>query len=75
MRAILFDGNDNHLVDDMEIRPPADGEVVVRIHASGLRQSDLSVTIPFPWSSGTKGPVSWKKSAQACPHLVSATTW
>lgn len=51
MRSILFDGNTNHIVDDMELRPPLDGEVVVRMHASGLCQSDLSVMngkIPFP---------------------------
>lgn len=51
MRAILFDGDDNHLVDDIEVRDPAAGEVVVRMYASGLCQSDLSVMngkIPFP---------------------------
>ncbi|MBF6347943.1 MULTISPECIES: Zn-dependent alcohol dehydrogenase [Nocardia] len=51
MKAILFDGNRNRIVEDMELRAPAEGEVVVRIHASGLCQSDLSVvngTIPFP---------------------------
>ncbi|NKY33307.1 zinc-binding dehydrogenase [Nocardia speluncae] len=51
MKAILFDGNHNRIVDDLEVRAPAEGEVVVRIHASGLCQSDLSVmsgTIPFP---------------------------
>lgn len=51
MKAILFDGTTNRIVDDMEVRAPGEGEVVVRIHASGLCQSDLSVmsgTIPFP---------------------------
>ncbi|QDQ98796.1 zinc-binding dehydrogenase [Tomitella fengzijianii] len=51
MRSILFDGHENTIVDDMELRRPADGEVVVRMLASGLCQSDLSVmsgTIPYP---------------------------
>ncbi|MBW1639437.1 Zn-dependent alcohol dehydrogenase [Microbacterium resistens] len=51
MRAIVFDGTENTLVDDVELRDPGHGEVIVRIVASGLCQSDLSVMrgkIPFP---------------------------
>lgn len=51
MRAIVFDGTKANLVDDVTVREPGPGEVTVRIHASGLCQSDLSVingTIPFP---------------------------
>lgn len=51
MRAIVFDGTRTNLVDDVTVRDPGPGEVLVRIHASGLCQSDLSVisgVIPFP---------------------------
>ncbi|QMU21012.1 Zn-dependent alcohol dehydrogenase [Gordonia rubripertincta] len=51
MKAIVFDGTINKLVDGVTIRDPGPGEVQVRIVASGLCQSDLSVVngkIPFP---------------------------
>lgn len=51
MRALIHDGQQIVPVDDLEVRPPAAGEVAVRVRASGLCQSDLSVlsgTIPFP---------------------------
>ena len=51
MRAIVFDGTENTLVDGVTVRDPGPGEVRVRIVASGLCQSDLSVVngkIPFP---------------------------
>lgn len=51
MKAIVFDGTDNKLVDGVTVRTPGPGEVQVRIVASGLCQSDLSVVngkIPFP---------------------------
>lgn len=51
MKAILFDGVDNTLVEGVTVRDPGPGEVLVRIVASGLCQSDLSVVngkIPFP---------------------------
>lgn len=51
MRAIVFDGTTNKLVDGVTVRDPGPGEVRVRIVASGLCQSDLSVIngkIPFP---------------------------
>lgn len=51
MRAIVFNGTENTLVDDVTVRDPGAGEVLVRIVASGLCQSDLSVVngkIPFP---------------------------
>lgn len=51
MRAVLFDGAMNRLVDDPTVRDPGPGEVLVRIHATGLCQSDIAVmngTIPFP---------------------------
>jgi len=51
LKAIVFDGTDNKLVDGVTVREPGPGEVQVRIVASGLCQSDLSVTngkIPFP---------------------------
>jgi S-(hydroxymethyl)glutathione dehydrogenase/alcohol dehydrogenase len=51
MRGVVYDGNDYQLVDDLGVKDPDAGEVVVRIEAAGLCHSDLSVingTIPFP---------------------------
>lgn len=51
MRGVVFDGNDYQVVDDLEVREPDSGEVMVRIDSAGLCHSDLSVitgTIPFP---------------------------
>ncbi|MYW68047.1 alcohol dehydrogenase catalytic domain-containing protein [Streptomyces sp. SID8379] len=51
MRGVVFDGRQTVVVDDLEIREPGPGEVLVAIAAAGLCHSDLSVidgTIPFP---------------------------
>ncbi|MFJ2771917.1 Zn-dependent alcohol dehydrogenase [Streptomyces sp. NPDC087300] len=51
MRGVVFDGKRVEVVDDLEIRDPGPGEVLVAIAAAGLCHSDLSVidgTIPFP---------------------------
>ncbi|WP_328872113.1 Zn-dependent alcohol dehydrogenase [Streptomyces sp. NBC_00287] len=51
MRGVLFDGKRTEVVDDLEVREPGPGEVLVAIAAAGLCHSDLSVvdgTIPFP---------------------------
>jgi S-(hydroxymethyl)glutathione dehydrogenase/alcohol dehydrogenase len=51
MRAVVFDGKQVEVVDDLEIRDPGPGEVMVGIRAAGLCHSDISVTdgtIPFP---------------------------
>ncbi|MFD8072500.1 Zn-dependent alcohol dehydrogenase [Streptomyces sp. NPDC059718] len=51
MRGVIFDGTQPAVVDDLEVRDPGPGEVLVRIHAAGLCHSDLSVVdgvIPFP---------------------------
>ncbi|MER7108442.1 Zn-dependent alcohol dehydrogenase [Streptomyces sp. NPDC000229] len=51
MRGVLFDGERARVVDDLVVRDPGPGEVLVRIAAAGLCHSDLSVidgTIPFP---------------------------
>ncbi|MFI0981218.1 Zn-dependent alcohol dehydrogenase [Streptomyces sp. NPDC021093] len=51
MRGVVFDGKHVEVVDDLEIRDPGPGEVLVAIAAAGLCHSDLSVTdgtIPFP---------------------------
>ncbi|MFI6940476.1 Zn-dependent alcohol dehydrogenase [Streptomyces sp. NPDC050418] len=51
MRGVIFDGKQTQVVDDLEIRDPGPGEVLVAIAAAGLCHSDLSVvdgTIPFP---------------------------
>jgi len=52
MRALVYEGpNTVTLRDDVTVRDPADGEVQVRIVASGLCHSDISVmngTITWP---------------------------
>ncbi|MFF9350991.1 Zn-dependent alcohol dehydrogenase [Streptomyces sp. NPDC014734] len=51
MRGVVFDGRTTEVVDDLEIRDPGPGEVLVAVAAAGLCHSDLSVidgTIPFP---------------------------
>jgi S-(hydroxymethyl)glutathione dehydrogenase/alcohol dehydrogenase len=51
MRGVIFDGKQTQVVDDLEVRDPGPGEVLVAISAAGLCHSDLSVidgTIPFP---------------------------
>jgi S-(hydroxymethyl)glutathione dehydrogenase/alcohol dehydrogenase len=51
MRGVIFDGKQVQVADDLEIREPGPGEVLVAISAAGLCHSDLSVvdgTIPFP---------------------------
>ncbi|MFJ9808127.1 Zn-dependent alcohol dehydrogenase [Streptomyces sp. NPDC101158] len=51
MRGVVFDGKEVRVVDDLEVRAPGPGEVLVGVAAAGLCHSDLSVvdgTIPFP---------------------------
>ncbi|MFB7863925.1 MULTISPECIES: Zn-dependent alcohol dehydrogenase [unclassified Streptomyces] len=51
MRGVVFDGKQVRVVDDLEVRDPGPGEVLVGVAAAGLCHSDLSVvdgTIPFP---------------------------
>jgi S-(hydroxymethyl)glutathione dehydrogenase/alcohol dehydrogenase len=51
MRGVVFDGTQVQVVDDLAVREPGAGEVLVSIAAAGLCHSDLSVvdgTIPFP---------------------------
>ncbi|MDR6974730.1 S-(hydroxymethyl)glutathione dehydrogenase/alcohol dehydrogenase [Streptomyces sp. 3330] len=51
MRGVVFDGKRAEVVDDLAVRNPGPGEVLVAISAAGLCHSDLSVvdgTIPFP---------------------------
>ncbi|MER5752421.1 Zn-dependent alcohol dehydrogenase [Streptomyces sp. NPDC002088] len=51
MRGVIYDGKQVQVADDLEVRDPGPGEVLVAISAAGLCHSDLSVvdgTIPFP---------------------------
>jgi Zn-dependent alcohol dehydrogenase len=51
MRGVVFDGEKLAARDDIEVRDPGANEVRVRMVASGVCHSDLSVvngTIPFP---------------------------
>ncbi|WP_058046764.1 Zn-dependent alcohol dehydrogenase [Streptomyces roseifaciens] len=51
MRGVIFDGKHPLVADDLEVRAPGPGEVLVAVAAAGLCHSDLSVTdgtIPYP---------------------------
>jgi len=51
MKALVYDGNEARVRDDVEVRPPGPTEVRVRVVSAGLCHSDLSVldgTIPWP---------------------------
>ncbi|MEV4922210.1 Zn-dependent alcohol dehydrogenase [Streptomyces roseoverticillatus] len=51
MRGVIFDGKQSLVADDLEVREPGPGEVLVAVAAAGLCHSDLSVidgTIPYP---------------------------
>ncbi|MEU5420861.1 alcohol dehydrogenase catalytic domain-containing protein [Streptomyces sp. NPDC020667] len=51
MKGVIFDGGRAQVVDDLVVRAPGPGEVLVAVSAAGLCHSDLSVidgTIPFP---------------------------
>ncbi|MEV4441733.1 Zn-dependent alcohol dehydrogenase [Streptomyces sp. NPDC049577] len=51
MRGVIFDGERSVVVDDLGVRAPGPGEVLVAVAAAGLCHSDLSVidgTIPHP---------------------------
>ncbi|MGK5546730.1 alcohol dehydrogenase catalytic domain-containing protein [Streptomyces sp. URMC 127] len=51
MRGVIFDGKQPLVADDLEVREPGPGEVLVSVAAAGLCHSDLSVldgTIPYP---------------------------
>ncbi|MFF8958764.1 alcohol dehydrogenase catalytic domain-containing protein [Streptomyces sp. NPDC014894] len=51
MRGVVFDGATARFADDLQVREPGPGEVLVAVAAAGLCHSDLAVidgTIPFP---------------------------
>ncbi|MER7514937.1 Zn-dependent alcohol dehydrogenase [Streptomyces sp. NPDC126499] len=51
MRGVVFDGTRIQVVDDLTVRAPGPGDVLVAVAAAGLCHSDLAVvdgTIPFP---------------------------
>ncbi len=52
MRGLIYEGNGQiRYVDDLQVREPGPGEVLVRIVASGICHSDISVingTIGWP---------------------------
>jgi S-(hydroxymethyl)glutathione dehydrogenase/alcohol dehydrogenase len=51
IRAVVFDGSELLLVDDLAVPEPGPGEVAVRVLASGICHSDLNVldgTVPVP---------------------------
>lgn len=51
MRGVVLDSEGPRVVDDLQVRDPGPGEVLVAVAAAGLCHSDLSVidgTIPFP---------------------------
>jgi S-(hydroxymethyl)glutathione dehydrogenase/alcohol dehydrogenase len=51
VRAVVFDGGQLVVVDDLSVPEPGPGEVTVRVLASGICHSDLNVvdgTVPVP---------------------------
>ncbi|MFD7665437.1 Zn-dependent alcohol dehydrogenase [Streptomyces sp. NPDC059788] len=51
MKGVVFEGGQPRVVDDLEVRGPGPGEVLVGVRAAGLCHSDVSVvdgTIPYP---------------------------
>ncbi|MSX88899.1 MAG: alcohol dehydrogenase catalytic domain-containing protein, partial [Actinobacteria bacterium] len=60
MRGAIFDHNGLALRDDLELREPEAGEVVVRIHAAGVCHSDSKIlsgatAYPLPVVLGHEG--------------------
>ena len=60
VRAVVFDGSDLVVVDDLAVPEPGPGEVTVRILASGICHSDLNVVdgvapVPAPVVLGHEG--------------------
>ena len=60
MRGVVFDEDGVHVRDDIELRSPADDEVVVRLLAAGVCQSDVKVftrvtRLPLPLVMGHEG--------------------
>jgi S-(hydroxymethyl)glutathione dehydrogenase/alcohol dehydrogenase len=60
MRGVVFDEDGVHVRDDIELRAPGDDEVVVRLLAAGVCQSDVKVftrvtRLPLPLVMGHEG--------------------
>ncbi|HUP73134.1 MAG TPA: alcohol dehydrogenase catalytic domain-containing protein [Acidimicrobiales bacterium] len=60
MRGVVFDEDGVHVRDDIELRSPGDDEVVVRLLAAGVCQSDVKVftrvtRLPLPLVMGHEG--------------------
>ena len=52
MKAVVADAQDSFSVVDVDLAPPKEGEVLVRMAATGVCHSDLSIvngTIPSPF--------------------------
>ena len=60
MRGVVFDGKRVQVVDDLAVRDPGPGEVLVAVAAAGLCHSDLSVvggTILWSQLGAERAPV------------------
>ena len=60
MRGVVFDEDGIHVRDDIELRSPGDDEVLVRLLAAGVCQSDVKVftrvtRLPLPLVMGHEG--------------------
>ena len=60
MRGVVFDEDGLSVRDDVEVRAPGEGEVLVRVHAAGVCHSDSKVlsgatTYPLPVVLGHEG--------------------
>lgn len=65
MRALVWDGSRLDAHDDLELRPPRQGEVVVRVRAAGLCHSDLK-----PMDGDIEQPLPVILGHEACGVVV-----
>ncbi|MEV4740001.1 alcohol dehydrogenase catalytic domain-containing protein [Streptomyces sp. NPDC049555] len=74
MRGVIFDGKRPRFVDDLDVRDPGPGEVLVEVTAAGLCHSDLSVidgTIahPVPVVLGHEGTGIVRSAGPGVTHV------
>lgn len=78
--AVAFKAGEPLQIVEIDVAPPRQGEVLVRITHTGVCHTDaftLSGDDPeglFPWSWAMKAQASWSRSAKASPASSRATT-
>ena len=77
--AILWEYGGNWDVEEIDLDPPQDGEVLVSWEATGLCHSDEHIRTgdlpaPLPLVAATKAPESCRRSGRVCRASSRATT-